>query len=204
MNQFLNKIIDCPLPDDQYYKDVYNKRQIVIHHTVSNGNAKNVINWWKKQVEKIGTAFVIDREGVIHKAFSSAHWAHHLGTKEKNNRILNKQSIGIELCCWGSLKFKNEKYLSTTGFEIHKDEVTTYEHPFRGVNYFQKYTEKQLESLKLLLQYLCETYKIPKTYIPEMWEYSKAAVKGDKGIFTHVPIERIKAIAIHKKSWWRC
>ena len=193
MNQFLNQIIDCPLPDDQYYKDVYNKRQIVIHHTVSNGNAKNVINWWKIQEEKIGTAFVIDREGIIHKAFSSAHWAHHLGTKEKNNRILNKQSIGIELCCWGSLKFKNEKYLSTTGVEIPKDEVTTYEQPFRGVNYFQKYTEKQLESLKLLLQYLCETYKIPKTYIPEMWEISKSALRGDKGIFTHVSYRKDKS-----------
>ena len=82
MNQFLNQILDHPLSDDQYFKDKYTKRQIVLHHTVSNGNAKNVINWWQKQTERIGTAFVIDREGVIYKAFSSAHWAHHLGTKE--------------------------------------------------------------------------------------------------------------------------
>ena len=193
MNHFLNQIINHPLPDNQYYKDVYNKRQIVIHHTVSNGNAKNVINWWQKQKERIGTAFVIDREGVIHKAFSSAHWAHHLGTKEINNTILNKQSIGIELCSWGSLKFKNDKYFSSTNVEVPIEEVTTYDYPFRGIRYYQKYTDKQLESLKFLLQYLCETYKIPKTYIPEMWEISKSALRGDKGIFTHVSYRKDKS-----------
>ena len=193
MNHFLNQIINHPLPDNQYYKDVYNKRQIVIHHTVSNGNAKNVINWWQKQKERIGTAFVIDREGVIHKAFSSAHWAHHLGTKEINNTILNTQSIGIELCSWGSLKFKNDKYFSSTNVEVPIEEVTTYDYPFRGIRYYQKYTDKQLESLKFLLQYLCETYKIPKTYIPEMWEISKSALRGDKGIFTHVSYRKDKS-----------
>jgi N-acetyl-anhydromuramyl-L-alanine amidase AmpD len=193
MNQFLNQIIDCPLPDDQYYKEKYTKRQIVIHHTVSNGNAKNVINWWKIQEEKIGTAFVIDREGVIHKAFSSAHWAHHLGTKEKNNRILNKQSIGIELCSCGALTFKNGIYYNSAKEEIPKSEVITYVYPFRENRYFQKYTDKQLESLKLLLQYLCETYNIPKTYIPEMWEISKSALRGDKGIFTHVSYRKDKS-----------
>ena len=193
MNQFLNQIIDCPLPDDQYYKDVYNKRQIVIHHTVSNGNAKNVIASWQKTKEKVGVAFVIDREGKVHKAFSSAHWAHHLGTKEINNTILNKQSIGIELCSWGSLKFKNDKYFSSTNVEVPIKEVTTYDYPFRGIRYYQKYTDKQLESLKFLLQYLCETYKIPRTYIPEMWEISKSALRGDKGIFTHVSYRKDKS-----------
>jgi N-acetyl-anhydromuramyl-L-alanine amidase AmpD len=193
MNQFLNQIIDCLLPDDQYYKDVYNKRQIVIHHTVSNGNAKNVIASWQKTKEKVGVAFVIDREGKVHKAFSSAHWAHHLGTKEINNTILNKQSIGIELCSWGALTFKNGIYYNVAKEEIPKSEVITYVYPFRGNRYFQKYTEKQLESLKLLLQYLCETYKIPKTYIPEIWEISKSALRGDKGIFTHVSYRKDKS-----------
>ena len=193
MNQFLNQIIDCPLPDDQYYKDVYNKRQIVIHHTVSNGNAKNVIASWQKTKEKVGVAFVIDREGKVYKAFSSAHWAHHLGTKEINNTILNKQSIGIELCSWGALTFKNGIYYNVAKEEIPKEEVITYVYPFRENRYFQKYADKQLESLKLLLQYLCETYKIPKTYIPEMWEISKSALRGDKGIFTHVSYRKDKS-----------
>ncbi len=113
MNQFLNQIIDCPLPDNQYYKDVYNKRQIVIHHTVSNGNAQNVISSWQKTKEKVGVAFVIDREGKVFKAFSSAHCAHHLGTKEINNTILNKKfkkmkfnSRKLKLKIWNRKKMR--------------------------------------------------------------------------------------------------
>jgi N-acetyl-anhydromuramyl-L-alanine amidase AmpD len=193
MNQFLNQIIDCPLPDNQYYKDVYNKRQIVIHHTVSNGNAQKVISSWQKTKEKVGVAFVIDREGKVYKAFSSAHWAHHLGTREINNTILNKQSIGIELCSWGALTFKNGVYLNTSKEEIPKEEVTTYVYPYRENRYFQNYTDKQLESLKSLLKYLCETYKIPKVYNHEIWDISKSALRGDKGIFTHVSYRKDKS-----------
>ena len=77
--------------------------------------------------------------------------------------------------------------------EVPIEEVTTYDYPFRGIRHYQKYTDKQLESLKALLQYLCVTYKIPTDYKQEMWEYSKAAVKGDKGIFTHVSYRKDKS-----------
>ncbi len=193
MNQFLSQIIDFPMAENQYYKEVYNKRQIVIHHTVSNGNAQNVISSWQKTKEKVGVAFVIDREGKVYKAFSSAHWAYHLGTKEINNTILNKQSIGIELCSWGALTFKNGVYLNTSKEEIPKEEVITYISPFRGYRYYQKYTEKHLESLKSLVQYLCENYNIPKIYHPEMWGLSNTAIRGNKGIFTHVSYRKDKS-----------
>ena len=192
MNQFLNQIIDCPLPDDQFYKEKYNKRQIVIHHTVSNGNAKNVIASWQKTKEKVGVAFVIDREGKVYKAFSSAHWAHHLGTKEINNTILNKQSIGIELCSWGELSFKMGKYYNVMNQEIQKEDVVSYLHPFSEVKYFEKYTIKQINSLEEILLYLCETYNIPKNYNLEMWQITRSALSGDKGIFTHVSYRKDK------------
>ncbi len=193
MNQILNLIIESLLPDTQFYKEKYTKRQIVIHHTVSNGNARNVIASWQKTKEKVGVAFVIDRDGIIHKAFSSAYWAHHLGTKEINNTILNKQSIGIELCSWGALSLKNGLYYNTKKEIIPASEVFVYDYPFKETRYYQKYTEPQLNSLKQLLNYLCETYKIPKTYNPDMWELSPQALRGDKGIFTHVSFRKDKS-----------
>lgn len=193
MKQFLEQIINHPLTDNQYFKDKYTKRQIVLHHTVSNGNAKNVINWWQKNKERIGVAFVINREGVIFKAFSSAHWAHHLGTKEINNTILNKQSIGIELCSWGMLTEKNGRYVNCNNEVINQEEVIKYNYIFRGSRYFQSYTDKQILSLKQLLIYLCDSYNIPKTYNSDMWVYSKAALSGDKGIFTHVSYRKDKS-----------
>lgn len=195
-----SKIVQIRLIDNQYYQEEFPKKQIVLHHTVSNGNAKNVALSWSKTPVKVGVAFIIDREGIIYQCFSSKHWANHLGTKAKNNKQLNQQSIGIELCSWGGLTRKENpmlkdspKFFSSTGTEIPKQEVVKLEKPFRGFEYFQKYTSSQLKSMQILVNYLCETYGIPKNYNSDMWEYSRSAMKGSTGIFTHVSFRKDKS-----------
>ncbi len=194
-----SKIVQVRLKETQYYKEEFPKKQIVIHHTVSNGNAKNVVAWWGKTPTRIGVAFVIDREGIIHQCFSSKHWAHHLGIKSAKNKQLNQQSIGIELCAWGSLKRSDLKssivaqFTSSTGTIVPNDEVIALEKPFRGSKYYQKYTDKQLKTLQILLNYLCETYQIPNTYNSDMWDYSRSAMNGSTGIFTHVSYRKDKS-----------
>ena len=190
---FIKSIIYIPLDKSQYFQEKYDKRQIVLHHTVSNGNAKNVINWWKTDKKRIATAFVIDGEGIIHQAFNSAYWGHHLGTKEVNNTILNKQSIGIEICSWGPLTKKGDKFFSFTGKEIPLQEVIFYKDKFRGNHYYHKYNDKQLETLKNLIIYLSEKYKIPAHYKSDMWDISRSAVSGSPGIYTHVSFRKDKS-----------
>lgn len=193
------KIVQTRLKETQYYQEEFPKKQIVIHHTVSNGNAKNVVTWWGKTPARIGVAFVIDREGIIHQCFSSKHWAHHLGIKSAKNKQLNQQSIGIELCAWGSLKRSDLKsgivaqFTSSTGTIVPTNEVIELEKPFRGSKYYQKYTDKQLKTLQILLNYLCKTYHIPKSYNSDMWDYSRAAMNGSPGIFTHVSFRKDKS-----------
>jgi N-acetyl-anhydromuramyl-L-alanine amidase AmpD len=192
--EFLKQIVQYPLNKTQYFQEKYTKRQIVLHHTASSGKAKNVIAGWNKNSERVGVAFVIDREGIIHQAFSSAHWAHHIGTQELNNTLLNKQSIGIELCNWGALKLFKSKFYNYLNQEIPLDEVYEYEEPFRGSFYYQKYTNEQLVSLKNLIQYLCKTYKIPIDYKSEMWDISRSsALNGSPGIYTHVSYRKDKS-----------
>jgi N-acetyl-anhydromuramyl-L-alanine amidase AmpD len=195
-----SKIVQVRLKDTQYYQEEFPKKQIVIHHTVSNGNAKNVVAWWGKTPARIGVAFVIDREGIIHQCFSSKHWAHHLGIKGAKNKQLNQQSIGIELCAWGSLKRSDLKsvnvaqFTSSTGTIVPTNEVIALEKPFRGSKYYQKYTDKQLKTLQILLNYLCETYNIPNTYNSDMWDYSRSsALGGSPGIWTHVSFRKDKS-----------
>jgi N-acetyl-anhydromuramyl-L-alanine amidase AmpD len=194
-----SKIVQIRLKETQYYQEEFPKKQIVIHHTVSNGNAKNVIAWWGKTPARIGVAFVIDREGIIHQCFCSKHWAHHLGIKGAKNKQLNQQSIGIELCAWGSLKRSDLKsgidaqFTSSTGTIVPTNEVIELEKPLRGSKYYQKYTDKQLKTLQILLNYLCETYNIPNTYNSEMWDYSRSAINGSPGIFTHVSFRKDKS-----------
>ncbi len=194
-----SKILQVRLKETQYYQEEFLKKQIVLHHTVSNGNAKSVMSWWASTPTRVGTAFIIDRVGVIHQCFSSKHWAHHLGTKAKNNKQLNTESIGIELCSWGALKRSplqssvQAKFTSSTGAIVSQDEVAELEKPFRGSIYYQKYTEKQLKALQILVNYLCETYNIPKNYNADMWEYSRMAMNGNPGIYTHVSFRKDKS-----------
>ena len=193
------KIVQVRLKDTQYYQEEFPKKQIVIHHTVSNGNAKNVVAWWGKTPARIGVAFVIDREGIIHQCFSSKHWAHHLGIKGAKNKQLNQQSIGIELCAWGSLKRSDvnsgivAQFTSSTGTIVPTNEVIEFEKPFRGSKYYQKYTDKQLKTLQILLNYLCKTYHIPNTYNSDLWDYSRSAINGSPGIWTHVSYRKDKS-----------
>jgi N-acetyl-anhydromuramyl-L-alanine amidase AmpD len=202
-----SKIVQVRLKENQFYQEEYPKKQIVLHHTVSNGNAKNVMAWWNKTPAKVGTAFIIDREGVIHQCFSSKHWAHHLGTKAKNNKQLNQESIGIELCSWGPLTRKenpmlkgNPKFFSSTGTEIPKEEVVKLDKLFRGHLYYQKYTSSQLISLQILVNYLCEMYNISKKYNSDMCEYSRMAMISNPGIYSHVSYRKDKSDCFPQKE----
>ncbi|MES2588837.1 MAG: peptidoglycan recognition family protein [Bacteroidota bacterium] len=202
-----SKIVQVQLKETQYYQEEYPKKQIVLHHTVSNGNAKSVMNWWASTPAKIGVAFIIDREGIIYQCFSSKHWAHHLGTKAKINKQLNQESIGIELCSWGGLIRKENsmlkgspKFFSSTGTEVPASEVVKPKNPFRGYLYFQKYTDKQLKSMQILVNYLCEAYNIPKTYNADMWDYSRMAIKGIPGIYSHVSFRKDKSDCFPQKE----
>ena len=73
------KILQVKFPETQYYKEEHPKNQVVIHHTVSGSNPANVINVWATNTERVATAFVMGGDGTIAQAFSSKHWAHHLG-----------------------------------------------------------------------------------------------------------------------------
>lgn len=186
-------IYNYPLKPEQYYHAIHPKKQIILHHTVSNGNAKNVIDWWNKHPHRVATAFVIDHEGVIHRCFNEQKWAHHLGMKSAKNQRLNQQSIGIELCSWGGLKKLNGRYYSAFGTEVSKDQVKEYAIPFRGYRYYQKYNDAQLKSLKQLLMDLTSRFNIPRAYHPEIWDLYAPATTGMPGIYTHVSYRHDKS-----------
>jgi len=191
------KLQQYALPEDQYHKVEYPKSQIVIHHTASGPSAKGNVDYWKTDQVAVATAFVISKDGTIEQAFSSKYYAAHLGVpaalikslgfKDYATRCdtLHKQSIGIELTCWGGLTQKNGKWVNYAGGVIPDAEVQVYDPPFRGYAGFEKYSFAQLNALKELLELMCDKYDIPKTYHPTMWDVSKDAIGGAKGIWTH-------------------
>lgn len=179
------QIINCPLDHSQYFADSYPKKQIVLHHTAGSGNAANVIHGWNCNAERVGTAFVIDSCGAVHKAFDPEHWAYHLGIKTNSNTSLNKQSIGIEVCNWGQLVLRDGAYYNYINKEVPAAQVVQIP-KFRGFEYYHRYNTAQLHSLKMLIESLAVKFNIPTDYKSDMWDTSADALAGMPGIYTHV------------------
>lgn len=189
-------------PESKYYKDVCDKKQIVLHHTVSDpNNSRSDIEWWKSNNDHICTPFIINYDGEITQLYSSKYWSHHLGITRDflreygigdyatRNVKLNKESIGIELDSWGGLiKVSDNKYKNAYNniITLNDDEVQYFELGFRGYHYFQKYSVKQIKSLESLLIYLCDKYGISKVVDDNIWSVSDKAINSVNGIYAHV------------------
>jgi len=196
----INKIVQARLDADQFFAEEYKKTQIYLHHTAGGGNAVAVSRFWNSNDTRIATAFVIGENGDIVQCFSSKHWAWHLGidaedfikngTKYQN---LNKLSVGIEVCNWGPLKLVNGKYYNYVKKAVDPSMVTTLDQPYKGHIYWYKYTNAQIESLRQLVEYLCDTYDIPKTYRNEIFGIDVEAFKGNPGIYTHNSVRKDKS-----------
>ena len=101
---------DWNFPDTQYVRQKTEKKQIVLHHTVSGDKVDGDTSWWLHTPERVATSYIISREGQLHKCFDDEYWAYHLGlSAEHFNRFgisyhrLDPSSIGIELDSWGAL-----------------------------------------------------------------------------------------------------
>ena len=186
-------------PENQYYKKEFKKTQIYLHHTAGNPDGKAVFRWWTQDKQgRIATCISISgkgkntNDGEIIQGYSSKFWAYHLGCKAKffgamglPYKELDKYSIGIEICNWGQLTKKGDKFYNYVNGEVPSDEVCELTEPFRGYKYYHNYTDAQIESVRQLLLYWGEAYKIPLDYNEDIFTLTPRAYKGEKGIFTH-------------------
>lgn len=198
--EFLASIKQLNFPEDRYIKKEYTKTQIVLHHTVSNGSAGDVMRFWKTLPTRVGTCMIIERDGTINQLFSSKYYAGHLGLKpdhfiEKGIPYtdLNKTSIGIELIAWGGLTDKGGALYNTYDKRVENEPVVKLDKPFRGYSHFHAYTEKQIESVKNLLLYWGKLYNIPLDYREDIWDVNEDALEGTPGVWTHVSFRKDKS-----------
>ena len=168
---------------DKFYKEIYPKKQIVLHHTVSGPGIRGDLRTWLTYTSHIATCIIIDRDGTMNQLFPSKYWAKHLGVRGKMN--LDKHSIAIELDNWGQLIKDGDRFKTIYGNHVDVP-VTHYPNKFRDYEYFESYTKEQLESVKELLELWNKRYNIPLTYNEDMFDYSENAINGKPGIWAHV------------------
>ena len=200
----LQEIITVDFPEDQYIREATEKKQIVIHHTVSGQGVNGDIAWWRSTADRVGTAIIVGWDGKIYQCFGSKYWAYHLGLKTANNKALNMGSIGIEIDAWGGLVRTNRQwYPAKWDKDLKKfvadtrvapiQNVQVYEQGFKGFYGFEKYTDAQIEAVRQLLVFWSERYKIPLDYKEDMWDISNKALAGETGVWTHVSFRTDKS-----------
>lgn len=183
------------LDSTQYLKQSTPKNKIFIHYTAGGPNAANVIKGWGADETRVATAYLIDGEsGQIFECFHPDYWGFHLGVKGTNG-ALDKASIGIEICNWGPITKKGDKFYTYVNREISADQVYALDKPFRGFSYFHKLTSEQLESLERLLEYLITTYniEIQPSFDNTWFEFNQELIdKKMPGLWMHTNVRKDK------------
>jgi len=200
-NLDLKLIKQVPLKATEFYSEAIPKTQIVLHHTAGNASGIATVNDWNSDKRgRIATCITISGKGAkgtfngeIVQAFSSKAWAYHLGVKQEVFRArklpwknLDALSIGIEICNWGAVDKVGDKFFNYVDKEVPAEDVYEVAEPFKGKKYFHKYTTAQIESVRQLLVYWGEIYKIDLTYNYEkLFTVNNEALTGKNGLYTH-------------------
>ena len=179
------KIIKKPLDDNEYYHDEYNKTQIYLHHTVSS-TVDSTYNWWQQDPKRIGTAYIVGKDGTIYEVFDPKYWAYHIGLGVSQ---YEKQSIGIELV--------NESYLTKrdNGNYYWLDNKARYrgqviEDEWRGQKYWADYPNEQVYAVVDLVKHLTDEFDIKKQVLMT-YDYDTSSVNYE-GVLSHCNVRQDK------------
>lgn len=148
------------ISNKNHYKTQNPKTQIVIGTSLRK-NSNHIIRLQHKDYGKTKkwNTYTISRNGKIYQHYDDKYHTDFLGVKEGD-----KQSISIVLENMGCL-FKSEtgKYMNWLNEYCDKDQVS--EKEWLDYDFWEKFPNKQIESLILLSRELCEKHGIPKIFI---------------------------------------
>lgn len=149
------------LPEDNYHKEVYHKTQIVIGHNARK-DMRHFDGWLRRNGGKYKktSTFTIDKEGGVYQHFDPKYYSDFIGIDE------DKSNISITLVNVGWLKFDpiNKLYTDWLG-HVYSKKTKVIERTWRGYDFWYQYSDKQMESLKKLVSFLCDKFEIPKECI---------------------------------------
>ena len=205
------------LDKDQYVRD-YGKIEplgFFIHHTAGWDNPYKTIASWNRDTRgRVATQYVIGGtnvkgndpiyNGVVVESFPNNYLGWHLG--KVGNFQISKLSGGVELCNFGYLTKKNGKFYTYVDTEVKEEFVCDLGYEFRGHRYWHSYSDKQIESLRLLLSHLKDIYPkidlvngLPKllkegVHPKDAFEFNDDAYNAKQfGLWTHTNVRKDKS-----------
>lgn len=187
-------IVKAPLQNGQYITQKFKKTGIFLHHTAGT-SAKGAISWWDQTKERVGTPYVIDRDGTIYECFDPSLWAFHLGIVGDDNQ-LEKHTVNIELVSAGPLRDSvfYPLWPSKVGAKrIPEEDV--HRTNFRGFKEWHKYSDAQIKSLCQLIAKIARdfpTMELPDK-LPDLGLFDQSIIDEAKGgIWSHANVRKDK------------
>ena len=204
------------LDKDEYVRD-YGKIEplgFFIHHTAGWDNPyKTVKSWNNDKRGRVATQYVIGgtnvkgkeakHDGVVVECFPNNYLGWHLGKVGKF--AISKFSGGVELNNFGYLKKKDGKFYTYVNTEVKPEFVCDLGYKFRGFQYWHAYSDKQIESLRLLILHLKDIYPkmdlvngLPKllkegVHPKDAFEFNSNAYNAKQfGLWTHTNVRKDK------------
>jgi N-acetyl-anhydromuramyl-L-alanine amidase AmpD len=177
----------------QYIAKSTEKTQIYLCHSVSGDNAEDYVASLPQAPH-----YVIDRKGNLFSAVPQENYSRFLGVtlKDVSDFRPDEISITIVLLSYGVLLRNGEKFYKIGTFDKDKNKYTPdlstpvehpYEYcpcaPFRNFIYYEMYTDKQLATLRKLLQELIARLGIDYHFDPSAGAISQRAIVGQAGIY---------------------
>ena len=164
-----------------YFPGPVKKQWIFLHHTAGWENPYQVADMWARDDRgNVATEFVLGGQSVrngdakydgeLIQCFPEGGYGWHTGT---GNSVMHRNSVAIEVCNMGQI-VNGKTYVSTPA---DPKQIVKLAKPFRGFQFWHKYSDAQITVLKQWILFVAEKYGIdPRVGLVE---YVKA--KGADG-----------------------
>jgi hypothetical protein len=195
------------LPKGEYKDGPTNKEYLFLHHTAGWQNPyKCVDSWGRDDRGTIATEFVLGgqsvkgndtkHDGTMLQCMPEGAYGWHLG--KNGSQHMHTHSVGIEVCNFGYIK-DGKTYAGTTA---HESQIVTLAEAFRGYKQWHRYSEAQIETLRLWILFIAERDNIDvraglvteiKKNGTKGFEFNEDAYYGKvKGMWTHTNTRKDK------------
>ena len=171
--------------------------------------AESTFACWKNSKELIGTAYIIERNGTIYEVFDPTAWAWQFGLAWEHEQKIafEKRFIGIEIASEGGLiEHETKLYCFKTISDKtckNRAEIFDYGQDYRGYRYFDRYEQKQIDSLALLINELCTRFNIERKTPADSLAYYGEALLTFKGIIGHAMVRKDKSDPLPDTTLWQ-
>lgn len=201
------------LPESEFLPGPEAKAGIALHHTVG-GSARSTFNWWRQDRRrrggrlKVGTAYIIDRDGTVFEVFPPEGWAYQFGLRWPVSKKLKfeKRYIGIEIASEGGLtEHEGDLYRFdriSTRTRKSRDEAFDHGAEFRGYRYFDQYEPAQIDAVVELVDDLCTKFDIRRRVPDDYLAFYGERLSSFDGVIGHSMLRQDKSDPAPDQGFW--